>query len=102
MVPNLERAAVRDGEVPLPPVLLWPRFRYAAPDDRLVLPAPAEHTFRYTRVFQMPGTERKRTAQAPKPKDPNGSPVTTQSISPARHVTAVRPPLSLSLPAFMR
>ena len=33
MVPNFERPLVRDGEVPLPPVLLWPRRSYAAPTD---------------------------------------------------------------------
>ena len=104
MVPNLERQTARDGEIPLPPVLLWPRWRYAAPPDTQVLPAPAAQTMRYARVFQMPGTEKKKAAtstQIAKPKDPS-APAPTQHSTPTRHVTVVRPPLSLSLPAFMR
>jgi peptidoglycan/xylan/chitin deacetylase (PgdA/CDA1 family) len=106
MVPNLERAQVRDGEVPLPPVLLWPRRTFVAPADTQVLPAPAAQTMRYTRVFQMPGTEKRRTAaagtQPAKPKAPN-TPAAAQPSTPTRHVTAVRPPLALNLlPAFMR
>lgn len=117
LVPNLERPSVREGDVPLPPVLLWPRQRFAAPVESEQLPAPAAQTFKYTRVFQMPGTEKKKKApssatQVTKPKDPNAPATTTGSTQasaaprpahPAGHqLSVVRPPLSLSLPNFMR
>jgi peptidoglycan/xylan/chitin deacetylase (PgdA/CDA1 family) len=101
MVPNLERQTARDSDVPLPPVLLWPRMSYAVPADVQGLPAPAAQTMRYARVFQMPGSEKKKTVAA-KPKDPNAPAAPHHSATAARHVSAVRPPLSLSLPAFMR
>jgi hypothetical protein len=113
LVPNFERPPLREGEIPLPPVTLWPRRSYATPADTQVLPAPAAQTMRYTRVFQMPGTEKKKVAaagtqatraagtQPAKPKDPN-APAATQTSVPPRHVTVVRPPLALSLPNFMR
>jgi len=105
MVPNLERSPPREGEIPLPPVLLWPRWTYAAPADIQALPAPAAQTMRYARVFQMPATPQRRKpvsgTQVAKPKEP-GTPAAPQPGTPTRHVTAVRPPLSLHLPAFMR
>ena len=104
IVPNLERATARDGDVPLPPVLLWPRHSYAAPADTQALPAPDAQTMRYTRVFKMPGTEKKKatgSTQSAKPRDPN-TPPANQPGTPSRHVTAIRPPLALHLPAFMR
>ncbi|MGE0613677.1 MAG: polysaccharide deacetylase family protein [Hyphomicrobiales bacterium] len=106
VVPNLERPPLRDGDVPLPPVLLWPRWTYAAPADTQVLPAPAAQTMRYTRVFQMPGTEKKRTAvagtQSAKPKASNAPATSHHTGTTTRHVTA-RPPLALNLlPAFLR
>ncbi len=107
MVPNLERQTVREGDVPLPPVLMWPRWRYAAPADNRLLPVPAAQTMRYARVFQMPGTEKRKPAATTtaKPKEPatTGSVHAVATPRPSSHqVTVVRPPLSLSLPAFMR
>jgi peptidoglycan/xylan/chitin deacetylase (PgdA/CDA1 family) len=106
VVPDFERPPVREGEVPLPPVLLWPRWTYAAPADTQDLPAPAAQTMRYTRVFQMPGTEKKRTAvagtQSAKPKAHTAPAASQQTGTTTRHVTA-RPPLDLNLlPAFLR
>jgi hypothetical protein len=111
IVPSFERPMMREGDVPLPPVMLWPRYRYAAPVETEQLPVPAAQTLRYARVFQMPGTEKKKKApssatgtQVAKPKDPatTGS---TQQVSaaprPSNHqFTVIRPPLSL--PNFMR
>ncbi len=111
LVPNFERPPLREGEIPLPPVTIWPRRSYATPVDTLVLPVPAAQTMRYARVFQMPGTEKKKVAaagtQPAKPKDPNAPPTAASHAStPARptghQLTVVRPPLSLSLPNFMR
>ena len=107
MVPNFERPQIREGEVPLPPVLPWPRRSFVAPADTLAFSAPAAQTMRYARIFQMPGTEKKKVAAA-KPKDPTAATATTAATgsghghTPSRHVTVVRPPLSLTLPNFMR
>ena len=111
LVPNFERAQMREGDVPLPPVLPWPRRSFATPADTQLLPVPAAQTMRYARVYQMPGTEKKKVAaagtQPAKPKDPNatttGSSHANTPSRPSHHqVTVVRPPLSLSLPNFMR
>jgi peptidoglycan-N-acetylglucosamine deacetylase len=118
LVPNFERPMLREGDIPLPPVTLWPRRNYATPVEVGALPAPAAQTFRYSRVFQMPGTEKKKlasahsskpkSAQPAKPKD-NSAPATAEpapSSTPHRPTghqwTVVRPPMALSLPKFMR
>ena len=106
VVPDFERPPVREGEVPLPPVLLWPRWTYATPADTQDLPAPAAQTMRYARVFQMPGADKKRTAvagtQSAKPKANTAPAASQQTGTTTRHVTA-RPPLALNLlPAFLR
>ena len=72
LVPNFERPQLREGDVPLPPVLPWPRRSFVAPADTQVFPAPAAQTMRYARIFQMPGTEKKKVAAA-KPKDPTAA-----------------------------
>ena len=118
LVPSVERPLVREGEVPLPPVLLWPRWTYATPVEAGMLPVPAAQTFRYSRVFQMPGSEKKKVASAhspktksttvAKPKDINtpASAEPAPSSNPSRPTghqwTVMRPPMALSLPKFMR
>jgi hypothetical protein len=111
LVPNFDRPQLREGDVPLPPVLPWPRRSFVTPADTQVFPAPAAQTMRYARIFQMPGTEKKKVAtgtQPAKPKDPNATatPASSPGHSPSRpaghQVTVVRPPLSLTLPNFMR
>ena len=118
LVPSVERPLVREGEVPLPPVLLWPRWTYATPVEAGMLPVPAAQTFRYSRVFQMPGSEKKKVASAhspktksttvAKPKDINTpasaepAPSSTPSRPTGHQWTVVRPPMALSLPKFMR
>ncbi len=118
LVPSVERPLLREGEIPLPPVLLWPRRAYATPIEVGELPVPAAQTFRYSRVFQMPGTEKKKVASAhaskakstpaAKPKDLNApataepAPATRPNRQTGHQWTVVRPPMALSLPKFMR
>ena len=113
LVPNFERPIVHEGQVPLPPVLPWPRRAFVAPADNEQLPAPSAQTFRYTRIFEMPGMGtirgEKKKKKAPDgtqiAKDPNAPPApvqTTASARPASHkLTVARPPMSL-FPNFMR
>src|SRR5581483_6508052 len=112
LVPSFDRPILREGEIPLPPVLMWPRQRFAAPHETEQLPAPAAQTFKYSRVFQMPGTEKKKKApaapgtQVAKPKDTGpattGQTASATTRSSGHQLSVVRPPLSISLPNFMR
>ena len=54
LTPSFERPPARDGEVPLQPVVLWPRpASYSAPDAESTLPIAGRHNFRFVRVFQL-------------------------------------------------
>ncbi len=84
LTPSFERPPVRDGDVPLPPVALWPRpVSYSVPAAN-TLPIPGRHNFRYSRVFQLdkPKLATRKPATTPasgttstqaKPKDPNST-----------------------------
>ncbi len=112
LVKSFDRPAVREGEIPLPPVTPWPRQLYSVQiGGQASLPIPAAQNFKYARVFQMPGSERTRkpaTQVASKPKDPNqpsttgtASSETTSTTSKPRttghQFSVVRPPLQLQL-----
>jgi peptidoglycan-N-acetylglucosamine deacetylase len=97
LVRSYERPPVREGEIPLPPVTPWPRQMYTVPiaeDD--ALPIAGAHNFRYARVFQMPNSERRKSATqtaASKPKDSH-QPATTGS-APAHQEASAAPRRSL-------
>jgi peptidoglycan/xylan/chitin deacetylase (PgdA/CDA1 family) len=85
LTPSFERPLLRDGEVPLPPLALWPRpASHSGPDSESTLPIPGRHNFRYVRVFQpdklklasrKPATTSASgaTSTQAKPKDPNST-----------------------------
>jgi peptidoglycan/xylan/chitin deacetylase (PgdA/CDA1 family) len=112
LVKSFDRPAVREGEIPLPPVTPWPRQLYSVQlGGQASLPIPAAQNFKYARVFQMPGSERTRkpaTQVAGKPKDKDqpsttgtshASSETTSTTSKPRtsghQFSVVRPPMQL-------
>jgi len=126
LTPNFDRSPTSEGEIPLPPVALWPRrVSYSVPAEAEVLPVPGAQNFRYSRVFRLPSLDKPKlatrtpsstttpwsatTAAPPKPKDPNatggiaGTPNGPRPPRPVGHqLSVVRPPFSLSPPIRIR
>ena len=54
MVQTFERQVAHDGDVPLPPLTVWPRaVAYSVPADSEMLPVPGAHNFKYSRPFRL-------------------------------------------------
>ena len=108
MVPNFERPQLQEGDVPLPPVLPWPRRSFVAPADTQVFSSAgrADHAL----CPHLPDAgDRKEEGGRGEAEGPEAAATATTATtgsghghSPTRHVTVVRPPLSLTLPNFMR
>jgi peptidoglycan/xylan/chitin deacetylase (PgdA/CDA1 family) len=109
MAQTFERQVVRDGEALLPAVPAWPRpVAYSVPSEANVLPVPGAHNFKYSRPFQLGGTDKRKLAAkklpaaAAKPKEPGGPfspwPATNRPRAFGHQLSVVRPPVNLNAP----
>ncbi len=107
LAPSAERTRTETGQVPLPPVALWPRGVISLDiAERIILPAPAAENFRYSAI-----NSRARRVAAARKSSPRkftqskgavakstaaSSPATTGSVAqPGASTDAVRRPKQL-------
>ena len=110
MAQTLERKVMNDGNATVPPVTPWPRpMAYAIPAEAQVLPVPAAHNFKYSRVFRLGAPDKPKVA-AKKPPAPASKPMQIQPFGglfgswPASRAqsghqfSGARPPTNLAAP----
>jgi peptidoglycan-N-acetylglucosamine deacetylase len=99
-----DRLRAGDRDVPLPPIVLWPRsIKLVALSPPVMMPAPAAENFRYSRVWQARSnlpqrvarrSHTKKDATATSSASPNGAPAPTARAKTAKDPShqAPRPP----------
>ena len=110
MAQTFERKVMNDGNATVPQVTPWPRpVAYAVPAAAEVLPVPAVHNFKYSRVFRL-GAPDKPKVVAKKPQAPASKPMQIQPYGglfgswPASRAqsghqfSGARPPTNLAAP----